>query len=259
MKLIKYVLLISLMIFLVGCISNERLTEKAIEQQDISYCNKIKDQGTQNRCFFKLADYVPEACSHIEPFYCLGSPCMDESGLIAECYEKLFEKNPSEQVCIDMEANKGAYQNVLRCFEKLGFSGNSLCKKFKTSYSNFWGCFRNKLGNGLDVPVEISEEECIEYAKISEDNKWRCYKDLAVTEKNEKFCNKDYMSNTFNELACLLEVAKAKKDTEVCNKIDPSCYKCGHGISCGGGKPTGNWVDCDTYQNYCKKQIESSS
>jgi len=257
MRFIKYLLILSLIIFIAGC-SSEQLTQKAIEKQDISYCNKIKDQGSQNRCYFKLADYVPEACSYIKPFYCVGSPCMDDSGLIAQCYEKLFEKNPSEQVCMDMESNKGAYQNVLGCFENLGFSGINLCKKFKTSYSNYWDCFRNKLGNGLDVPVKITEAECVEFAKISEDNKWRCYRDLAVTEKNEEFCNKEYVRDSFNEMACLTEVAKAKKDPEVCNKISPSCYKCRTGVSCGS-KPTGNWADCETYQEYCKNQINLAS
>lgn len=245
--------------------SGEKMTEKAIQEQNISYCAKIEDKDSQNLCYFNMSDYIPEACNYMQyVFYWESRGAGKTNGLQLECYKKLFKKNPSEQVCADMDANlkgdgRSWWWGIQECFEELGYSGVELCNKFKTVYIEYWSCFVN----GLYIPLELNETQCIEFAKFSEENRWRCYGDLAEIEKNEEFCYEMYLPNSTMYAddiiidACIRDAAIAKKDLALCDELPSDCYDCDKGYTCQSSPPE-DW-NCKTVRDICLEGIRSSS
>ncbi|MEK6968510.1 MAG: hypothetical protein AABX51_07835 [Nanoarchaeota archaeon] len=253
LKLILLTFIILLMVFSVGC-SNKDLIKKALESKDITFCNKINDKKIQNQCFFELADFVPTACSQINMF-CGSIRC---DNLIDQCYQKLFEKNPSEEICSAWESKDEPNSNIFECFKKVGYSDVSACKKF-SSYRYYKVCIArlSEIEN-----YSLTEEDCKTYASKSDGDSLECYNDLAITIGDIRYCNNN--SEGFVDSRCVTEVAKAKKDPETCNAINPFCFRCENGDSCYADQTQrekyGQYDQgCESYLEYCKKVAAQSS
>lgn len=246
-------ILILTIILVAGCISSTELTNKAIENKDISFCDRISDQGQKNQCYFRLSDFIPEACDKIVSFYCRGSPCFSDANLIGQCYLNLYNKTNDETYCVNMESHGGDYESIKNCFTMAGYSGDSLCKKFITSYNNFRDCYEND----LKIDVNVTQNICINFSKNQRDQRKvsDCYRDLARVIKNESFCNLDnYLP--LDPYYCIIDVAVAKNDTILCNQIPSDCFHCKAVDSCP--KPIGNWTgDCMSFQDFCVETVKN--
>ncbi len=250
MKFLTFITI--LIVFLASaCImeSSDALTKKAIENKDISFCEKIGDQGLQNKCYFEISEFMPEACDKIVPFYCRGSPCFHDDRLIGQCYMNLYEKTKDENYCIKMESLGGDYDSIKYCFLGLGYSGDSLCKKFVSSYDDFWNCYMND----LKIEPNVTEDICINFSQISERSKTSCYHDLAKITKNEEYCS--FCTYAMDEYFCITDVAIKKNDSKICDSLPSNCHRCSYGYSCN--VPIRNESECKTFPEFCIEAVKN--
>ena len=250
---LRYLLLSSLIliIFYSGCIQSKesanQLIDKAIQTQEVSYCEKIDDLGYKNQCYFKLSDSFPELCRKIKTFFCRDGPCFLDDELLGECYLNRYNKTKNESLCVEMEHYGGSYNKVKTCFTEAGYSGDAFCKKFKTSYHNFWNCYMND----LKVELNLTEAQCIQFSQISEDAKTRCYRDLAAISGNESFCH--YSSEGSLDLGyCITDVAVARNNSSLCDIISSHCYVSKRSTGC---KPDALESGETPFPEYCKDRV----
>lgn len=261
------ILFIIVLLFLFVGPSTQKIIEKAINEKNISYCSELKDKADQNICLFNLSDYTSEACDYMQDVrYWETRNAHNVEGLQLECYKKLFDKNPSEEICEKMETNlkndeRYSIWSIKECFEEFGYSSVELCNKLKTDYIDYWSCFVN----WLHIPLELNETQCIDFAKFSEDNRWRCYEDLAELEKNEEFCDEMFLPNSTVYAdptlidACLRNAAIAKKDTALCDKLPTDCYNCENPPMYTCQKDISSEMNCTSVRDSCIDGIQSSS
>jgi|GEM_PF-1520902 len=168
------VLFVFILILFSGCISSKKsvrqtrgeinsLIKMALDSGNSYYCQKINNSDSRYRC-------------------------------LAELYLKLYEEYGDEKYCILMEKETANAQvtppYALKCFQKAGYEGQDLCRKFKTSYVCYSDCFLNHLRRD----VVLTEQDCVNFSRqegyVGLDNNWRCYSNLAILAKNSSLCDR---------------------------------------------------------------------
>lgn len=229
-----------------------KFTEMAVESRDIAYCERIVHKANRSQCYLELN--TPESCAKIDNFYYIGgdtADTYDDSEKIGECYWNLYDATKDEKYCVEMEAHKGLYEYVEFCFEQAGYSGNELCDKFVSDIDSFYRCYSSEPGAELN----ITTEHCRHFITVNPKKGYDCFVSLAVRHKDIKYCSIVEPYWEIMKFRCIISVALAKNDTNLCENIPTDCYHCSENEFCREPKP--HHTGCENYADFCRRVVEN--
>ncbi|MFH2027573.1 MAG: hypothetical protein ABIJ08_00400 [Nanoarchaeota archaeon] len=185
-------------------------------------CNALKGETNADNCYFEKAISTADAvlCENIKMDQLKGS-CISEIGIALNdirlcesldnttkgyCYAKIAINNEDETICESIDSTYW----IDICYSELGKAKNDaeLCLKVDIRYAD--ACF-------VEV-AESTQDEGVCRWITDNDDKYFCYRDLALSKEDVTICN-NIADDVWRDGNCIKKYAEVADDPEICETI----------------------------------------
>jgi len=193
------------------------ITYKAEETNDFKTCEKIKQQGKRNKCYYGVAyeNNSPQACGEIDSQY-EGQYSRDH------CYSKVFLKFDLKDKALCYKISSQKIKNSCLISVAGNTGDESLCQSEELDNKDKQRCRDEFARSSALLKKDHSLCENIKSSGIGASMKDYCYLDV-VTEagiKETGVCQK--IDNDYLSFLCFVDIAKNLKNIDICDNLPSS-------------------------------------